>query len=309
MQTTRPQRRPAWITLLAILAVAWLPARAEQNSPKGITHAFLATGPQTYIVSHHDTVIWRYERPTRDGWVLPNGHILLVLAKDKNYGGGVIIVDRNNRRVFEYKGTQSEVNTAQALPNGNLLITEAGARPCLKEVNAKGKVEVNIRLKCQTAIHHLQTRMARKLPNGNYLVPHMRELEICEYNPKGKIIWRAKTPHMPFTAIRLENGNTLVSCTFGHCAVELDSKGEVTWQISNKDLPGKPLNDICGAQRLPNGNTVLSSYRAKGKAPQLIEVTPDKKIVWTYTNPRRPGIHHLQVLNTNGKRLAGKPLR
>jgi hypothetical protein len=41
----------------------------------------------------------------------------------------------------------------------------------------------------------------------------------------------------------------------------------------------------------------------------MIEVTPDKKIVWTYTHPKRPSVHHFQILNTNGKRLHGRPLR
>ena len=42
---------------------------------------------------------------------------------------------------------------------------------------------------------------------------------------------------------------------------------------------------------------------------KLIEVTPGKKVVWTYTDERPHGIHHFQILTTNGKRLEGKPQR
>jgi hypothetical protein len=36
---------------------------------------------------------------------------------------------------------------------------------------------------------------------------------------------------------------------------------------------------------------------------------PDKKIVWTYTNDRPVGIHHFQILETDGQPLKGQPLR
>ena len=45
--------------------------------------------------------------------------------------------------------------------------------------------------------------MARKLPNGHYLVPQLLDKVVREYTPDGKVVWEAKTPDMPFTAIRL----------------------------------------------------------------------------------------------------------
>ena len=38
---------------------------------------------------------------------------------------------------------------------------------------------------------------------------------------------------------------------------------------------------ISGAQRLPNGNTLICS----GASGTIFEVTPDKEVVWKYTNP------------------------
>jgi hypothetical protein len=275
-----------------------------------ITHSFLATGAETFIVNGAGETTWRYPESSRDGWVLPNGNVLLALSKNKKYPGGAAVeVTREGRVVFAFKGSQSELNTVQPLDNGNVLLTEAGAHPRLLEVNRKGEVVVEVALKAQTKDHHLQTRMARKLDNGNYLVPQLLDRVVREYTPKGEIVWEVKTPHMPFTAIRLDDGHTLVNCTLGNLTIEVDAKGEIVWQLSNDDLPGKPINDACGGQRLANGNIVLTSHHATAKEVKLLEVTRDKKIVWTYTDERKSGIHHFQILDTNGKALTGKAWR
>ena len=118
-----------------------------------------------------------------------------------------------------------------------------------------------------------------------------------------------KTPDMPFTAIRLDNGHTLIGCTLGNLVIEVDAEGKTVWQVSNDDLPGKPINDACGVQRLPNGNTVITSHHARGNEVKLLEVTPDKKLVWVHRDASTPGIHHFQILDSNGTPLEGHPLR
>ena len=52
-------------------------ALTQQESPEKITHSFLVCGSQTYIVGSDDRIIWTYPKSTREGWVLPNGRILL----------------------------------------------------------------------------------------------------------------------------------------------------------------------------------------------------------------------------------------
>ena len=114
---------------------------------------------------------------------------------------------------------------------------------------------------------------------------------------------------MPFTAIRLPDGHTLIGCTLGNLVIEVDPAGKTVWQVTNDDLPGKPINDACGVQRLPNGNTVITSHHATANQVKLTEVTPAKAVVWTYRDDRPSGIHHFQILDTNGRPLAGKALR
>ena len=115
---------------------------------------------------------------------------------------------------------------------------------------------------------------------------------------------------MPFTAIRLPNGNTLIGCTLGNLVIEVDSKSETVWRLTNDELPGRPIQDACGVQRLPNGNTVITSYGAhRGGEVKLMEVTPEKKLVWVYRDDKPHGIHHFQILDTNGKAIEGPPMR
>jgi outer membrane protein assembly factor BamB len=275
-----------------------------------ITHSFLATGAETALFDAAGKAVWKYPHSTRDGWVLESGNVLLALSKSKTFPhGGIVEVTRENKVVFEFAGTQDEVNTVQPLGKGRYLLTEAGPKPRLLEVNKDGKIEVEVPLDAQTKDTHLQTRMARKLASGNYLVPQLLDKVVREYDAKGKVVWEAKTPNMPFTAIRLENGNTLAACTHGNLLVELDTKGKTVWELTNDDLDGKPIKDACGAQRLPNGNTVFTSYAAGPNQLRLIEVTREKKVVWTYTDDRKAGIHHFQILDTSGKKLTGPPLR
>ena len=300
MKLTRP---------LLALTLALFGQTLRADAP--ITHSYAMFGGLTQIVSSSGEVLWKYPASTRDGWVLPNGNLLLTLSKSKDYpGGGVVEVTRENKIVFEYKGTQSEVNTAQALENGNILLTEAGPNPRLLELKRSGEIAVQFPLQCQTANHHMQSRMARKLANGNYLVPQLLDKVVREYTPEGKIVWEFKTPETPkdswpFTAIRLPNGNTLVNLTHGNSVAIVDPAGKIVWHLTNDDLPEAPLKDPCGAQWLPNGNVVITSYAAKGDAIKLLEVSPDKKIVWSVRDGKPGGIHEFQILDTNGKPLEG----
>lgn len=283
-----------------------------QDTPE-IKHTFFIAGPQfTGIIGESGDEIWDSEKPgARDGYVLENGNILICWADE------VKEFDSSQNVVFQYFRAEEsmELGTAVRLQNGNTMITESGTEPRIVEVNSEGKVIKSVPVKPETDNVHMQTRMARKLENGNYLVPHLLAFAVKEYNSDGEIIKtfstdfeefggrKAKT--WPFTAIRLNNGNTLVTLTNGNRVIELDSNGEISWMVANSDFEGEPLADPCGAQRLENGNTVIASYGAKDGV-KLFEVDKDKNIVWSYTGHNA---HHFQILTTNGKPLKGTPLK
>ena len=306
-----PFRRATLACAFAVL----LASRLTAQEAAVIKHSFLATGGQTRLIDSEGQTVWQFPGSTRDGQVLPNGNILLAASKSNEFPGGAVLeVTRDGQRVFEWKGTQAEINTAQLLANGNILVSEAGPKPRILEINREGQIKVEVPLQCQTDNHHMQSRMARKLENGNYLVPQLFDKVVREYTPDGKVIWEWKAPAepkdaWPFTAIRLANGNTLINLTHGNLVHEVDAEGKTVWQLSNADLPGNLLNDPCGAQRLPNGNTVICSYAIGANRTKLLEVTRDKKVVWTFSEATGPGIHEVHILDTNGEAVPGTPLR
>jgi hypothetical protein len=159
----------------------------------------------------------------------------------------------------------------------------------------------------------MQTRMARKLPNGNYLVPHLFAFAVKEYTPAGEVVRTIRTDlpefggrdvhNWPFTAILLENGNILADLTHGDKVAEFAPDGKVAWKIDANDVPGN-FSDACGGQRLPNGNTVISAYGQKDPTkPKMFEVTRDKKVVWQFYHPD-VHVHELHILTTNGERIS-----
>lgn len=278
-----------------------------------ITHSFFIAGPQfTGIIGESGEVIWDAKKSgARDGYVLKNGNILICWADE------VREYSKDKRVILTYKKPEQniELGTAVRLANGRTMITESGPKPRIIEIDRKGIIVKSIPLQPETDNIHMQTRMARKLKNGNYLVPHLLAFAVKEYQSDGTVVntfstdckelggKEAKT--WPFTAIRLANGNTLVTLTNGNRVVELDQFGKIIWSIDNSLFDVNPLEDPCGAQRLPNGNTVITSYGAQ-KGIKILEIDSEKKIVWTYDNYRA---HHFQILTTNGKQHGGIPLK
>jgi len=271
-----------------------------------IKHSFFIAGPTfTGIIAEDGSEQWNSDKPAaRDGYVLPNKNILIAWSDEvKEFTPAKEVI-------FAYKlsSENQEIGTAVRLDSGRTLITELGKKPRLLEVNADGTIAVECPLQPETDNAHMQTRMARKLANGNYLVPHLLAFQVKEYKPAGEVVRSIKTDldelggraaeNWPFTAIALANGRVLVNLTHGNKTVEFDEAGKVVWQVSNADFPNeKPFADPCGGQRLPNGNTVICSYASQGPI-KVFEVTPDKKIAWTYAGPHRA--HEIQVLTTNG---------
>lgn len=299
-----------------LLAVACLVVAlgTATSAEEPVRHSFFIAGPSfTGIIDEEGKEAWDSGKAgARDGYVLADGNVLIAWSDE------VKEFTREKKVVFHFSKSPEnrEIGTVERLENGRTLITELGPKPRLMEVDAAGKILLEFPLQPETDNAHMQTRMARKLRSGNYLVPHLLAFKVKEYTPKGEVVQEfptdleelggRKAENWPFTAIRLENGHTLVNLTHGNKTVELDAKGKVVWKISNEDFPEKPFADPCGGQRLPNGNTVIASYAASGPI-KIFEVTPEKKIVWTYEGKHRA--HEIQILTTNGKSLEGRPMK
>jgi len=302
---------PVFLSLLLALA---LPAKNEKANPtfgkqvseSGIRHSFLICGNPTALVNEKNEIVWQTKGYGRDGFVLKSGNVLVSIGNEAKE------ITREGEVVWSYKLSKGnkELGSSVRLDNGNTLIVERGVKPQLLEVRKDGSVAVTVPLKPDTQNGHMQTRMARKLPNGNYIVPHLLAFAVKEYKPDGTVVRTIRTDleelggrkarNWPFTAIQLKGGNLLVNLTNGNKTVEFDPSGKVAWRVDNSHVDGR-FADPCGGQRLANGNTLICSYgQRKGDMPKLFEVTRDKKVVWEYFNPAVRA-HEVHVISTNGK--------
>ena len=81
---------------------------------------------------------------------------------------------------------------------------------------------------------------------------------------------------------RLANGNTLIGGGNGHCVLEVTPAKEIVWKVEQNDLPGITLAWVTCVERLANGNTMIGNCHAGPANPQFIEVTKEKKVVWSF---------------------------
>ena len=253
----------------------------------GAGHRFVCTDyvqGKVFVISPAGKIVWEYDGATNcnEVWALPGGNLLF------NTGHGVREVTPDKKVVFDYESA-SEIYACQRLANGNTFVGECSAGRLL-EVDPAGKIVKEIDLLPKgTNGGHAFMRNARKLDNGNYLVAHYGLGCVREYDATGKIIREIPAAGGPHSAVRLPNGNTLVSCadgSGGSRVFEVDANNQVVWQVRGDELPGVSLRFMAGLERLPNGNTLMCNWLGHrnqfGQTADLIEVAPDKKVVWKF---------------------------
>jgi hypothetical protein len=261
---------------------------------------------KVFIVAADGKVEWEYPVPNcNDLWMLADGHLLV------NTGHGVKEVTRDKKVVFDYQSS-SEIYACQRLPDGNTFIGECNAGRLL-EIAPDGAIVKELRLLPPGQDGgHLYMRNARRLNNRHYLVAHYGDQVVREYDPQGKVVREIPAPGGPHSVTRLANGNTLIACgdgPGGSRVFEVDPAGKTVWQVQAGDLPGISLHFMAGFQRLPNGNTVMCNWLGHGqfgKGPHVIEVTPDKRVVWTFADHKTMRtISSLVLLDVPGDPLQG----
>jgi hypothetical protein len=281
--------------------IPFLSLHAAQTGPK---HRLLAADDSTgrlAIIAADGSVEWETKvSAIHDAWPLPNENFLFQQGWNK-----IVEMTPAKQVVWEYdaskmngnEGKRVEVHAFQPLGNGLTMIVESGPARII-EVDREGRIRHEIHLKVEHPNAHSDTRLARKLRNGNYLVAHEADGTVREYDGKGTVVWEFPVPlfgkerkggHGPeafgnsvFSAIRLPNGNTLVGGGNGHCVLEVNPHKEIVWKLEQNDLPGITLAWVTRVERLPNGNTRFGNCHAGPGNPQFIEVTKDKKVVWTF---------------------------
>lgn len=256
-------------------------------------HPFLYCGEwdtrrpvQTMYVVRGGKVTWSYsisnQEELDDCTMLSNGNIVF----SRKSGASEITPD--SKIVWNYQAPPgTEVHTALPLGTDRVLIMQNGNPAKLMIIQkASGKVEKELTLPtAHPEKVHGQFRHVRMTAAGTFLVAHLDLGKVVEYDAKGAPIWSVEAPSA-WAAVRLKNGNTLISGNQHGYVREVNAKGEVVWEINKNDLPGIPLYTVQEVSRLANGNTLINNWSGSLKRDawpavvQLIEVTPDKKVVW-----------------------------
>ncbi len=275
------------------------------------------------IVEKDGTISW--EMPwggIHDIHVLENGNIMV--QKQMRIISEIDV--KTKKVVWSYDASQKngnagkrvEVHAFQPLENGNVMIVESGPARII-EINRDGEIQKQFKLKVENPNPHTDSRLARKLANGHYLVCHEADGKVREYNANGKVVWEYAVPmfgkqkkggHGPeafgnkaYCAVRLKNGNTLIATGNGHSVIEVTAKKEMVWKIEQNDLPNITLAWVTTLEVLPNGNYVIGNCHAGPKNPLLIEIEPKtKKVVWTFDQFERFGnsVPSSQLLDVAG---------
>ena len=251
---------------------------------------YAGEGYNTLFVVNQGKVIWTYSTgkggEIDDVWLMTYGHILYAR---QNYAEEITPKKQVVWHLDAPAGT--EIHSVQPLGLDRVLVVRNGLPPKLMIITkATGAVEVERELPALSLDDpksvHPQFRRIRMTAQGTYLLPFLKMGKVVEYDRDGKEVWSHEV-QTPWAAVRLHNGNTLIAVEREKTAREVNPKGETVWQFGPADLPpGIAFRNVQTADRLANGNTVIFSSTGGVKKEdrpsiiQLVEVTPDKKVVW-----------------------------
>lgn len=322
-------------SVLAFLFLASLPnfALSQTTTEKpqekkvekpAVKHSLITQGNgKLAIIDADGEIEWEMKwGGIHDIHVLESGNILTRQGRTK-----VVEIDREKKKIiWTYnsakqngnEGKKVEVHAFQPLADGNIMIAESGTARII-EVNRAGEIQKEVKLKVNNPHPHMDTRLARKIESGNYLVCHEGDGVLREYDGDGKVVWEYEVPmfdkkpaggHGPeswgnklFGAVRLANGNTLIATGNGHSVIEVNPAKKVVWHLKQKELPKITLAWVTTLEVLQNGNYVIGNCHAGPGQPLLVEIEPKtKKAVWTFDQFEKFGnsVSNSQLLDVKG---------
>jgi hypothetical protein len=153
-------------------------------------------------------------------------------------------------------------------------------------------VETHVLSPSQTRDEFAHANSLAPLPNGDIYISFRRLNMVGLIDRRTrKLKWQHRDDSfgMQHDCAPLPNGNVTLFANGTNITVnpfsrviELDPRTDrIVWQYRGKPRYTFFSPHISGAQRLPNGNTLI----CEGQWGRLFEVTPDGDIVWEYVSP------------------------
>jgi hypothetical protein len=270
---------------------------------------------QSMFLVRGGKVVWQYSIPLRtatggiqefdDATLLSNGNIVYACMS----GAGIVTPEKN--LIWQYicaPGT--ETHSCQPIGKDSVMMVLNGPVGKVLIFNtATNKLLKEIVIPTVFTSSHGQFRHVRMTPGKKtIMVGLFAEKKVVEFDLEGKEVWSVNAPSA-WSAIRLHNGNTLISGDGLGYTREVNPKGETVWEFTKADAPFL-VGNTQTANRLANGNTVICSWIAGNNKTeewagtvQVFEVTPGKKIVWALSSWEKPDLGpstYIQLLDEPG---------
>lgn len=237
--------------------VGALTLMAGTGTPGGQPEAPNCTNPngcmdnRVLLVDAAGHVVWQYgefgvagsgpdqlSTPVQNTW-LPNRHVLIT-----DQGNGRIIEVRVSDKtiVWEYDGLNNP-NCAELLKNGHVLICDENNNQALEVTHTMPSTVVHTYTIAGGTLFS-GVAFASRLPNGHTLITDSGNSRIVETDEAGDVFFQYFTNNdpnsnprclspgnctgpLPTRAVRLRNGDTLISDQYNHRVIEVNDDGEI----------------------------------------------------------------------------------
>jgi len=256
-----------------------------------IQHEFIA------IDEGRATLLHVNEREPSKDWIVPIGR---PQARDMQLVGGNKILIGHHHGYTEFDITTGKikkefaalegVTAARRQPDGHTIIAGVDI------AGATGVIVLELDAR-DSEIHRAifpgdYVRLIRQTNDGTFLMSCNDRIR--EGSRDGKYLREFPVEGFfhAWKALRLPDGNLIVTAGYGAFVVELDPAGKIVRKFGGKESVAPEVNPFFYAmfQMLPEGNIVLANWQGHGenlgaKGIQLLEFNPRGGIVWSWSNP------------------------
>ena len=263
---------------------------------------YIGEGCNRIFLVDQGKVVWKYDTGNGweldDLWMLKNGDILFTRM------AWAAKITPDKREVWRYDCKEGEeIHTIQPIGDEEavMLINAFPARLVRFNHNT-GEIIWEKEIEFGGNGTHGQSRRMRVTADNTVLVCFLTERKVVEYSLDDMSVVRQFDVPQPWAAIRLQNGNTLITLESERRTIEVDKDDNIVWEVSLDDIPEEyRLPDCQSVCRLQNGNTILCSRGDGGRGTQLVEVTPEKEVVWVLKDWKNLGpATSVQILDQVG---------
>ena len=258
-----------------------------------------APGTQKMHIVREGKVVWTYIEPRRceydDTWMRSDGSIVFSMR----HGARAIRGEKDTTTSWyafqnvdgkEGTGLAGELHVLQPIgPRNVFMVVNHGnhAKGYLIDIVKKDTLRTWIIPTGGGSIHS-NFRHIRLTKEGTLFAAHMDWAKVVEYDTATmKPVWEASGADLvgssPWTAVKLRNGNALIGGNGAGWVREIDRATKaIVWNVDLRTVPGVQFGRfVQEVSRLSNGNTIVSN---NGGHPAIIELTPEKKMVWSVDN-------------------------